>query len=126
MHFCMCRGHDSALHRLLRALLLRPLSHRHGRVKRSFKRPLPVATSLQLAARHDQNGGPELGSGLLRPFSITFKAFQLMFVGLKPDMIESEVNVFNLMHGLAKEVGEGEVTSLIGFVMLAPKTSESK
>ena len=75
----------------------------------AFVSPLsPVPTSLKLTARHDQNGGPELKHGPFLAFSRPKSHAELMFVGLKPDMIQSEVNVFNLMHGLASEVGKGE------------------
>ncbi|CAK9075150.1 Uncharacterized protein SCF082_LOCUS36466 [Durusdinium trenchii] len=42
----------------------------------------------------------------------------LSFVGLKPEDLESEVNVFDLIHGLAQETfEEGKVTSFVGFIM---------
>mmetsp|Transcript_119236 Transcript_119236/g.282998 ORF Transcript_119236/g.282998 Transcript_119236/m.282998 type:complete len:460 (+) Transcript_119236:55-1434(+) len=41
----------------------------------------------------------------------------LAWVGLTPEMLQSEVSVFSLMLKLAQESGEGKVTSLIGFVM---------
>lgn len=46
-----------------------------------------------------------------------FITLVLKYLGLKTEDLESSVNVFNLIHGLAKETGEGKVTSLVGFIM---------